>query len=156
MTEQEDYFPEVEGTHRPLPELKTGNWKPIWNYKKTHKGPGGITIRTGGRLYGWTYTGSYFWDHTHTYTFTWWFTNKKGKLKPARQPTLWDHALWLQFEFNNAEWDLECRRWKFIDEEAAKQGHTWVTRDWESTLVLREGYLHEQETNRGDYSDNSN
>ena len=27
MPELDDHFPEVEGTHRPLPEVDFGNWK---------------------------------------------------------------------------------------------------------------------------------
>jgi len=156
MQELDNHFPQVEGIHRPLPEVNFGNWKPIWDYRSIHKGPGGIAIKSGGRLYRWTYTGSYFWNYQETYTFTWWLTNQKGKLHPARQPALWDHIHWLYFEFKYEQWDLECRRWKYIDKEATKQGHIWETVDWESTLRLREGYLHEQETNRGDYLDNSN
>ena len=151
MPDQEDQFPIVP--HTPLQELKTDKWVPIWDYKKTHKGPGGVVIR---RLYGWSYTAGYPWDYTETYIYTWWYTDRKGKLKPVKQPSLWDHILWLQTEFDFGQWDLECRRWKHLEQEAVNQGHTWVTRDWETTLQVREGFLHEQETNGGDYSDNSN
>ena len=55
MPELDDLFPEVEGTHRLLPEVDFGNWKPIWDYKRSYKGPGGVTIKqeedfTGGHL----------------------------------------------------------------------------------------------------------